>query len=247
MVLLGHAFAQPRKEALMLASPVRLSGVVVSSDGRPLSDVWINHTGVRVENIKTNSSGQFDIHTRAPAIVFSKDGFQSKYWQVTGESDARIILVGAAPRMRQCGTFSHCVSLKGFMSAFCLPSIPGVNVSKQGNDVDYGSRSCWITTPGGTPGIQHAAGGMWGPGLPFDEDVWSARNYSERTYVDDEGYNIIDARGKSSDGKCWRVLGHVFETAAYRNVAEPDTPLLDRVLDGACFKPNRFRAMRRKP
>ena len=220
----------------MLPSPVRLSGVVTDNDGRPLSDVWINHTGVRLENVKTDSQGRFDIGTRAPAIVFRKHGFQSKYCRVSGDRPLAVILTCPARRAKACGAFSNCVSLKGFMSWFCLLKVPGVTVSKQGNDIDYGQRLFWVRTQSGRAGIQHAAGPMWGPGLPFDEDVWAARDYAETTYIDSEGFSIIDARGKSIDGKCWRVLGHVFETASYRNVSEHDTRLLDRVLDGACVE-----------
>jgi hypothetical protein len=73
-----------------------------------------------------------------------------------------------------------------------------------------------------------------GHGRPSDELDWSAQNYVETSYRDPEGFLIIDARGKDIDGKCWHVLGHVFETAAYQNVPEEETSLLDRVLDGAC-------------
>lgn len=220
----------------MLPSAVRLSGVVTDNGGTPLSDVWINHTGVRVENIKTDSHGRFDIETRAPAVVFRKNGFQSKYWRVSGDGPVTVVLTGPAPQAKACRAVSSCLTIEGFMSAFCLPGIPGVNVGKQSNDIDYGQRFFWVKTQDGQAGIQHAAGGMWGPGLPLDEDVWSARDYMETTYIDREGFSIIDARGKSGDGKCWRVLGHAFETASYRNVSAQDASLLDRVLDGACVK-----------
>jgi len=220
----------------MLASPVRISGVVTDNQGMRLSDVWINHAGARVESIKTDSQGQFDIQTQAPAIVFRKSGFESRYWRVRPDRTLAIVLAGPAPLARFCGTSSRCLHLDGFMSAFCLPKIPGVNISKQGHDIDYGQRFFWVKTPTGKAGIQHAAGPMWGSGLPVDQDVWSARDYAEASYIDPEGFGIIDARGNSADGKYWRVLGHAFETASYRNVAERDTLLLDRVLDGICVE-----------
>jgi hypothetical protein len=116
-----------------------------------------------------------------------------------------------------------------------------VTVGKPGNDIDYGQRVFWVKTQSGTAGIQHASGGMWGPGLPLNEDVWSARDYVEKSYIDRDGLGIIDARGSSIDGKCWRVLGHPFETASYRNVPEHDTALLDRVLNGVCVEAKRFK------
>jgi len=218
----------------MLPSPVRVSGVVTDSDGKPLSEVSIDHTGVGY--VRSDSSGRFDIQTRAPAIVFRKDGFHSKYLRVTGAEELKIVLSGPAPRFRECGAFSGCISLKGlgFMSTFCLPRVSGVNVSKQNNDIDYSQRSFGFATPNGYVGIQHAAGGHWGSGRPLDEQVWSAEEYVETTYRDRDGFLIIDARGKAHDGRHWRVLGHVFETAAYRNASRENTALLGRVLDGAC-------------
>ena len=231
----------------MLPSPIRLSGVVTDNEGRPLSDVRIDHTGARSGTVRTDLQGNFDIETRAPAVVFRKNVFQSQYLRVdSGEKTAlAITLAGPAPFAKECGPRPSCSSLRYFGSAFCLPKIHGVNVSKQGNDIDYGQRSFWITTSAGKVGVQHAAGPMWGSGLPLDEQVWSATEYTETSYRDREGLLITDARGKSIDGKRWRDLGHAFESASYRGVSEQQAVLLDRVLDGACVKPTWFPEHRR--
>jgi hypothetical protein len=142
--------------------------------------------------------------------------------------------------MKPCNGSASCVSLKYFGSAFCLPKIRGVKISKQGNDVDYGCRSFWIATPGGKVAVQHGSGPMWGNGLPFNEDVWASTEYNETAYQDREGVLVVDARGKTADGKCWRVLGHAFETVSYRRLTAQDAAVLDRVIDGACVKPTRF-------
>ena len=203
---------------------------------------WINHTGLAPANSQTDSRGRFEIETRAPAIVFRKGGFQSKYLRIDNGHDnsLAIVLADPAPHMKPCTGASRCSSLGYFGSAFCLPRVRGVNVSQQGNDVDYGYRSFWIATPNGRVGVQHGSGPMWGSGLPFDQDVWSATDYSETTYQDREGFLITDVRGKSSDGKCWRVLGHAFETVSYRAVSAQAAATLDRVIDGACIMPMAF-------
>ena len=85
--------------------------------------------------------------------------------------------------------------------------------------------------------IQHAAGPMWGAGLPRDEDVWSSVEYSETDYRDLEGFLIIDSRGKNADGEYWRVLGRTFETASYRKLAKDEAAVLDKVLNGVCLRP----------
>jgi hypothetical protein len=232
--LLGVALAQsPRERELMLPSAVRLSGVVTDSGGRPLSDVWVLHAGNEVRNMTTDSQGRFDIRTRAPAVVFRKPGFQSQYLRVGGDREVAISLAGPAAPMKECEAPSKLVSLGGG-SVFCLPRIPGVHVGEVGVDTDYAYRWFWFRTHPGKVGIEHAEGATWGTGLPFDEDVWSARDYAETAFHGPKGLFIVDARGKSSDGKCWRILGRFSESANYRDVPERYAALLDRVLDGAC-------------
>ena len=236
------------EKTYLLPSVLRLSGVVTDGAGNPLPEVWISHTGLALGNSKTDSNGRFEIETRAPAIVFRKGGFQSRYLRIDNghENSLAIILAGPAPQMKSCNGASGCISLEFFGGAFCLPKIRSVHVSKQGNDVDYGCRSLWITTPGGNVGVQHCSGGLWGSGFPFDQDVWSASEYTEAAYQDREGFLITDARGKSPEGKYWRVLGHAFETVSYRRVSAQDGAVLDRVIDGACIKPARFGLDRHK-
>jgi hypothetical protein len=210
--------------------------------GHPLADVWIDHAALTPAESKTDSQGRFKIETRAPAVVFRKGGFQSKYLRVGpgGEKPLVIILPGPAPQMTPCDGAGRCLSLKYFGSAFCLPKIRGVHVSKEGNDIDYGCRSFWIAMPDGRVGVQHCSGPMWGSGLPADEDVWSAAVYRETAYQDRQGFLITDARGESQYGRCWRVLGHPFEAVEYRGVSARDPAVLDRVIDGACLEPTAF-------
>jgi hypothetical protein len=217
--------------------PVTVAGVVMDSVGRPLASVWIHHTGILKENIQTDTRGRFEIATRAPAIVFRKSGFKSQYWRVLENRRLTITLAGSVPPMKPCEATSQCAHLTVLVSGFCLPKLSGVNVAKQGDDSDYNQIIFLVKTPDGKQAIQLAAGATWGPGLPSNEDVWSARDYSETSYIDRKGLNILDARGKSADGKCWRMLGHAFETASYRNVPQQDIALLDQVLDGACLVP----------
>jgi Carboxypeptidase regulatory-like domain len=230
----------------MLPAPVTFSGVVTDGSGAPITDVSIDHTGSRSGIVKTDSQGKFEITTRAPAVVFRKDGFQSRYLRVeAGKSvGLSIRLDGPAPEARECGTHFSCSSLKYFGSTFCLPKVRGVIFSNQSNDVDYGKRVFWIAATARKVGLLHGAGPMWGEGLPLDEDIWTATEYREMDYRDRDGFLIVDARGRSSDGKHWRELGHVFESASYRGVSDQDAILLDRLLDATCVLPRRFGAER---
>jgi hypothetical protein len=224
-----------RENALFLLKPVHLSGIVMDSNGKPLQHVWINHDSLRERTVETDGEGRFDFVTQAPALVFRKAGFDASYYRVERDATLRLKL-GSAQRMLECPESSDCVSLKGFTSAFCLPKLRRIKITKQGNDIDYGQRWFVIHTATGKNGIQHAAGPMWGTGIPFDQDVWSAVEYTETDYQDLDGFLVVDARGKDAKGQCWRVLGHFGETASYRNVSSDDASTLDKVLDGVCLR-----------
>ena len=214
--LFNVIFAQTaQKGGSVLPGATHLSGVVTDSEGKPLADVWLHHTGLQGQIIKTNAEGRFEIQTRAPAIVFRKDGFKGRNYRIDRNATLEVKL-DPAPQLKACPSSASCVSLKVFLSTFCLPRVRAVSVTAQVNDIDYGQRLFLIKTPGGRKGIQHAAGAMWGAGLPVDEDVWSAVEYRETDYRDPEGFLVIDARGKNSNGECWRVLGHAFETHQHR-------------------------------
>jgi hypothetical protein len=148
-----------------------------------------------------------------------------------------VIKLEPALQFRTCRSSSDCVSLKGWPSRFCFEKVHGVKVTAQGHDIDYGQRWFVIQTPAGKRGIQHGAGAMWSFGLPFDQDVWAATQYSETDYRDPDGFLIIDARGQNTSGEHWRVLGHAFETASYDKVSTEYTGVLDKVLDSACVLP----------
>lgn len=231
------ALAQtPREQAFMLPALVHVRGIVTDSSGHPLSEVRIDHTGIRQAWPKTDAEGHFDIETRAPAIVFRKAGFESQYWQVSSNANVTFVLASSALHLKECRTFSGCLSLKSSHGEFCFPKVPGVLAGKRAADIDYVARSFWIKTATGTTRIIHGAGPMWGSGVPNNVDVWTAVEYSEKSYATNDGFQIIDARGKRSDGTRWRLLGHVFETAFYSSVPEKDAAALDRVLDGVCLK-----------
>jgi hypothetical protein len=219
----------------MLSEAVHLSGVVRDVGGKPLADVWINHATLDHPALKTNAKGHFDIETRAPAIVFRKDGFSGRYYRVDRNANLEITLERAHP-LTACSSSAACMSLKGFASIFCLPKVRGIKTLAQNNDIDYGTQWFVLRTSTGKKGIQHAAGPMWGMGL-LDEDVWSAVQYTETDYRDLEGFGVIDARGKSASGESWRVLGSFGESASYRMASEDEAKMLDRVLDGICLKP----------
>lgn len=239
-MLSNPGWAQSRQQAYLLPAPVHLSGIVTDPDGKPLPETWIQHTGIKGQAVMTNAEGRFDVQIEVPAIVFRRKGFNGRYYRVTGDADIEIQLEPISRGLEACSPFANCARLDGFETVFCFPKVRGVRVTRRSYDIDYVKRYFLIRTTAGTAetrGIRHGGGPMWGDGAPQDEDVWSAVEYRETDYPDPEGLFIVDARGKAPDGKYWRVLGHSFESAAYRDLSADETPLLDKVLDGVCLLP----------
>ena len=131
---------------------------------------------------------------------------------------------------------TKCESLKSSGSAFCLPRVPGVEASEQGNYGDTVTRVFRIQTKDGQRELLHGNGPMWSLGVPYTGDVWESPEYQERAYLVGKGdSDVLDAHGKTPDGKLWRYLGRFGESVSYYEVDEAGAALLDRVLDGTCI------------
>jgi hypothetical protein len=96
-------------------------------------------------------------------------------------------------------------------------------------------RNYYVETNQGRKGIAHGNGAFWSLGTPSDLDVWRSVKYEDVAY-DGGGFPIIDARGQLSNGKRWRSLGKVGESASYSDMDEATAKILDQFLDDACLK-----------
>jgi hypothetical protein len=225
----------PREESLLLSVEQHVSGIVVDSSDGPIAGASVQHTGVSTKEIVTDLTGHFDLTTRAPAFVIRKVGFESAFVRTQNAQSIRITLKQSQGALPVCSKKFPCSSIVGFGCVFCLPHIPGIKFSEQGNDIDYGQRILSVRSNHGRQSIQHAGGPMWGPGIPFDEDVWDSVEYLEKTYRFGAGL-VLDARGQTRSGKLWRIIGRFGETASYRDVDKESATQLDRVLDGLCIR-----------
>jgi hypothetical protein len=77
----------------------------------------------------------------------------------------------------------------------------------------------------------HGAGPSWGGPNPRSREVWSSVTYKERTRKGD-GIQVIDASGKTADGKAWRHVGLSGESAFYTDLDPDAAAIMDRLLDG---------------
>jgi hypothetical protein len=166
-----------------------------------------------------------------------KDGYRSQFIRLSRAFPTRIVLEPAelAGIPRTCSATSQCETIEGWSAEFCFPRIAGVEASRQGHDIDYGIRNYIVRSSSETAAIRHGSGPNWSFGRPVDPDVWKSVEYSEATYAAGK-LVILDARGRTSDGKSWRYLGKLGESASYSGVRQDAARLLDRVLVGVCVR-----------
>ena len=216
---------------ILLPEPRKISGWVLDPDGLPLAGAHIDHSDVREqEQLFTDESGRFYVETRASAVVVRMHGFDGRRIQTDRPGPLRIVLQRATS-LQACK--SACVGLKSSHSAFCLPTIPGVHVSDEGHIGDSVMREVMFSTGDGPRELLFGSGANWSLGIPYTGDVWEASEYSEKTYTIGD-LDVVDARGKTAEGKAWRYVGTFGESASYYEVDPKDTRLPDRLLDGVC-------------
>ncbi|MCC6264879.1 MAG: carboxypeptidase regulatory-like domain-containing protein [Bryobacterales bacterium] len=222
---------------LLLPDAVRVAGVVVDSEGKPIAKAQIDHSNDYTQAHETDADGRFELVTRAPVVVVRKQGYRSQAARTQDAKELRIALEGSG----EGSSYPICPKNRsyagiGVWATLHFPRVPHVKVSRQRADIDYVARDYYIKTESGPRGIRHGSGPMWGFGIPFNEDVWGSVEYLETTY-DFNGVTIIDARGQHADGTRWRYLGMVGESAFYSGVDAKTSRILDQVLDGGCMEP----------
>jgi hypothetical protein len=183
-----------------------ISGVVVDNGGTPVQGARIEHGKTRVGQ-STDTDGRFEFETDAPAVVIRKAGFQSHFLRTDGAEGARIMLDPAGP-----------------VAACTLDTVPKHTV-KTGQDIDYTSTATIVKTKDGQAALVCGRGPFWSFGVPPDYLVWESVEYSEIVTSGDGG--IVDARGKTKDGKYWRYRGTFGSSCSYSKVDQTTAAVLD--------------------
>jgi hypothetical protein len=201
----------------------QLTGLVTDSSGKPVEGAWIDHTGngkyPRWE-YSTTPEGRFDLWTGAPAVVIRKAGYDSVRLMIKDQKDpedVRVVLrpVSAAPAPKASGE-------------------PCKVESHDLNDVDFTATSIGARDKNGKRwAILCGQGFNWSYGVPNNANVWQSVEYSEAmTGVPKLG--VVDARGKTPDGKYWRDRGMLGRSCSYWRADESAVALLDTIMDGRC-------------
>jgi len=216
---------------ILLPEPHTISGRVVDESGQPIPGAHIDHSDVKEqEQLFTDEMGRFHVETRAAAVVIRKHGFDGQIVRIDSAAPLRIVLQRATP-LPACKT--ACVGLKNGLGSFCFPPVPTVRISDQGRMGDSTMREFMVPTTDGPREVLFGTGPSWSLGIPFTGDVWESVEYSEKDYINGES-DVIDARGKTIDGKLWRFVGTFGESASYYQVDPRDASLPDKFLDGVC-------------
>ena len=219
---------------ILLPESHTISGRVVDESGQPIAGAHIDHSDVKEqEQLFTDELGRFHVDTRATALVIRKHGFDGQLIH-TQNSDAVQVVLRRAATLPACK--STCVGLKSPHSTFCFPAVTGINVSEVGRMGDNIMREFMVPTEDGPREVLFGTGPGWTLGIPYTGDVWEAIDYQEKDYIVG-GSDVIDARGKNSDGNVWRYMGTFGQSASYYEVNPKDAVLPNRFLDGVCAPP----------
>jgi len=240
IVLSSLAWSQVTPASLLLPSPVRLRGLVVDSDGAPIPGVRIDHIDLTVAFATGDSSGHFDFEAKGPSVVFRKNGWTSRLVRVAGATgELRIVMekVGDPVPLPICASKRRCVTAGDIL---CLPRVRGVGVGEPFPTIDTVELEFRIHSWFGPDRVMGlGSGSARGGPEPSAQRIWRSVEFSEIQRVS-RGDVVLDARGKTSDGKLWRSVGAAGEAASYYEQDPKDAALFDRVLDGLClFVPDR--------
>lgn len=210
----------------------RLTGQVVDEQGNPLSGAEIRHTGDKFHEHVSGPHGQFSLDTSAPKVVIGKVGFRSQLVTVAGGGVRKVVLqkLAADEGLPSCKSADRLAMLEAWRARFAFKVVPGLTLSAPTLDVDYVVR---FNSVGKRHGIRHAAGALWGPGWPSDQDVWQSVRMEELRFM--AGGEITVAQGEFVNGNRWRHLGVFGESAVYSGVDRTTARALDQVMDGACL------------
>lgn len=182
--------------------------------------------------MQADTVGRFQFKTRAPSIVFRRDGFESVFVRLATNNDTlrvRMVPAEATRPLPACEARVSCLST----GRLCFARVKGVGIGRIGGSIDASERV--FNVHRGRFQMIHGLGPSWGGPTPRDHDVWSSIEFIE-LFRDGCGLRAIDARGKTIDGKRWRSVGIPGESAFYFDVEAGQTAEFDSMLDGVCVR-----------
>lgn len=208
-----------------------ISGVVLDAQGRPIPSVLIWNAGSQDQS--TRADGTFRIRTEASAVVFRHQNFASVFRRTDGLKDAQIRMLPLSPKaFPVCRGHHFDETTNALRFSFNIPDTPGVSRLAPASDIDYTTRS-YLLNANRSAFMLHGRGYAWSTGFPLDSVVWASVEYDESVF-EIGAIRIVDARGRTADGKRWRFLGRFTETISYGPLPPQEAAIFDRAIDGVC-------------
>jgi hypothetical protein len=208
--------------AALAGNAATISGTVTDGSGNAIRDARIDHTGGMVvvspthltvepspEEARSSTEGYFRVTVSSPAVVIRKPGYKSQRIRVAGNAHLKVVL-------EPIKLHSGCK----------MAQLPRVKI-KEANDIDYTAEWIYIDTKAGRKGIIRGQGPSYSWGAPSDTHVWTSLEYVEVMHIS----GMIDARGRTPDGKYWRSQTSFGEAAQYFDVDRETAEMLDCVMD----------------
>src|SRR5262245_16495933 len=211
-----------------------LKGIVKTQAGEPLADVFIFYGRSMRDFTQTYNGGTFSIPGHSKVIFFRRIGYHPFTKIIdSGVTNLEIVLFNsqnsetALPNC-QAGESSG----KRYGDRFRL-LVPDGAKSKEGFDADYGYFSIEMQSNGRQVWLEGIYGPMATLGLPPEDWILNAVEFSERQYKDQGLYS--DIRGRSKDGTYWRYIGAIGESIQYSGLTEEEAKYFDTIIDTACL------------
>lgn len=176
----------------------------VDEAGQPVKNVQVERTGLRAA-------------VRAP-------GYETKIVEPGFDGTVVLRKAGLPPLPRCQKNWDDTV--------FVLPEVEGAS---RAPDVDYQMRVYVVRTATGKHFLRHGWGPTWSTGIPMADQLRASGEYEEKSYrLDTMDARLTIARGRTTGGKIWRLVGVFGETIDYETTDPEAARRLDEILDRVC-------------
>jgi hypothetical protein len=207
-----------------------LKGIVKTSDGKPIADVWIR-PGYRTE---TDKDGKFVIkENKDNFIILTKQNFRPLIKRLNGESEIEIFLEAEnkadrllVPECTKKNTGKHVGVIMKFF-------IPDGFKSGKGNDVDY---SNYVISSKRDKNffMQGWSGANAASGYPDSDWILASDKINVRSIYSEYGFLGFDYEGQTKEGKYWRYF-QIFDESVYYIVDSSEQKgALDKIFASSC-------------
>jgi hypothetical protein len=216
-------------------SSAELTGTVKSTSGAPVPGVFIFYGRSQHDIEETDGNGFFSLPRHDRFVFFRRAGFRP-ITKIVGESVTKldIVLEEASESGLILPVCPKVQKSKNRIGNNLILSVPKGAEFHKGYDTDYGYFSIGYGPKQNRIWLQGIYGPMATSGLPPQDWLLDASEFSERAYT---GHPVgADVRGRSKAATRWRYIGGLGESVEYSGASEEAAAFFDKIIDGACVK-----------